>query len=209
MIIELSLRRLLRALAFALAATPGHIAQAQRPATDALVQPGDRFVIRFLGDAVTLQPIVIDDQLTVELPYAGRLSVQSLSAHTAADSVRARLLAFRRDGAVSVTFERRIAVLGDVRRPDIYYMDMTIRLRAALAMAGGVAELGRTREVLLLRDGVQTRILNWRTTEAGDMELRSGDELVIPRETWLKRNALTVVSGAGVVGSIIVALLLR
>jgi protein involved in polysaccharide export with SLBB domain len=88
-------------------------------------------------------------------------------------------------------------------------MDRTVRLRAALAMAGGVAETGRTREILLLRDGVQTRISDWRTTSAGDMELRSGDELVVPRERWIKRNSLTVVSGAGVVASLIVAFVLR
>ena len=200
---------LLGALALALAGLHGQAAQAQTPATDVPVQPGDRFVIRFLGESATLQPIVIDDRMMLELPLAGRLSVQGLSAHAATDSARARLMEFRRDGAVSVSFERRIAVLGDVRRPDIYYMDMTVRLRAALAMAGGVAESGRTREVLLLRDGVQTRIIDWRTSSAGEMELRSGDELVVPRERWIKRNVLTLVSGAGVIASIIIAFVLR
>lgn len=184
--------------------------QAQATATDWPVQPGDRFVVRIQqGDSGSLQVVPIDERLVVELPFAGPVVIRGLSAHAATDSVRARLLAFRRQGTVTVTFERRIAVLGDVRRPDVYYMDRTVRLRAALAMAGGVAETGRTREVLLLRDGVQTRILDWRTTRAGDLELRSGDELVVPRERWIKRNALTVVSGTGVIASILVAFVLR
>lgn len=186
----------------------GH-AGAQARSTDWPAQPGDRFVVRLYGDSGSMQALTIDDRMVVELPFAGRVAVGGLSARAATDSVRARLLAFRREGGIGVTFERRIAVLGDVRRPDLYYMDLSVHLRSALAMAGGVSETGRTREVLLLRDGTQTRIRDWRTTEVGDMELRSGDELVVPRERWIKRNALTVVSGAGIVASIIVAFVLR
>jgi protein involved in polysaccharide export with SLBB domain len=201
--------RFLGTLVFALTVLTGRVAPAQNTTPDWPVKPGDRFVLRFLGDSTFSQSTPIDEHLEVDLPYAGRISLRPLAAQAATDSVRARLLVFRRQGTVSVTFERRIAVLGDVRRPDVYYMDRTVRLRAALAMAGGVAETGRTREILLLRDGVQTRISDWRTTSAGDMELRSGDELVVPRERWIKRNSLTVVSGAGVVASLIVAFVLR
>lgn len=201
--------RFLGTLVFALTVLTGRTVSAQNTATDWPVQPGDRFVLRFAGDSAFAQVIPIDQQLEIDLPYAGRISLRPLTAQAATDSVRARVLAFRRQGTFSVTFERRIAVLGDVRRPDVYYMDRTVRLRAALAMAGGVAETGRTREVLLLRDGVQTRISDWRTSGAGDMELRSGDELVVPRERWIKRNSLTVVSGAGVIASLIVAFVLR
>lgn len=201
--------RFLRTLVFVLTVLTGRSVPAQDTTTDWPVQPGDRFVLRFFGDSAFSQIVPIDEHLEIELPYAGRVSLRPLTAHAATDSVRAQLLAFRREGTVSVTFERRIAVLGDVRRPDVYYMDRTVRLRAALAMAGGVAETGRTREVLLLRDGVQTKISDWRTTNAGDMELRSGDELVVPRERWIKRNALTVVSGAGVIASLVVAFVLR
>ena len=185
------------------------LANAQSSAPDWPVVPGDRFVLRFFGDSVATQVVAVNDRQDVDLPYAGTVSLRSLSAHAATDTVRDRLLAFRRVGSLSVTFERRIAVLGDVRRPDLYYMDLSVHLRSALAMAGGVSETGRTREVLLLRDGVQTRITDWRTTDAGEMELRSGDELVVPRQKWIKRNALTVVSGAGVIASLIVAILLR
>lgn len=184
-------------------------AQAQAGAESWPVQPGDRFVVQMLGDSSSLQAVTIDDRMVVDLPLAGPMVIRGLSAHAATDSVRARLLAFRRQGTVTVTFERRISVLGDVRRPDLYYIDRTVRLRGALAMAGGVAETGRTREVLLIRDGIQTRISDWRNTPARDIELRSGDELVVPRERWIKRNSLTVVSGAGVVASIIVAFVLR
>lgn len=201
--------RFLGTLVFALTVLAGRIVSAQNSTTDWPVQPGDRFVLRFLGDSTFSQVVPIDQQFEADLPYAGRVSLRPLTAQAATDSVRARLLTLRRPGTFSVTFERRISVLGDVRRPDIYYMDRTVRLRGALAMAGGVAETGRAREVLLLRDGVQTRISDWRTTSAGDMELRSGDELVVPRERWIKRNSLTVVSGAGVVASLIVAFLLR
>jgi protein involved in polysaccharide export with SLBB domain len=183
--------------------------EGQVRAGDSPVVPGDRFVLRFFGDTTSRAIAAVDERMVADLPLTGPISLRGFSAHTALDSVRARLLTYRREGGFNVTFERRIAVLGDVRRPDLYYMDLSVRLRAALAMAGGVSEAGQTREIVLLRDGVQTRIFNWRTTEAGEMELRSGDELVVPRERWIKRNALTVVSATGVVASIIVAFVLR
>lgn len=184
-------------------------AGAQLRAADWPVQPGDRFVVRLSGDSISRQAVTVDDRLAVELPLAGRVAVGGLSARAATDSVRARLLGFRREGGIGVTFERRIAVLGDVRRPDLYYMDLSVHLRSALAMAGGVSETGRTSEVVLLRDGTQTRIRDWRATGAGDMELRSGDELVVPRERWIARNAMTFVSATGIVASIMVAIMLR
>lgn len=183
--------------------------QAQERAADWPVQSGDRFVVRIQADSSFLQVVAVDDRMVVELPLAGAVVLRGLSARAATDSVRSRLLAYRREGGVSITFERRISVLGDVRRPDLYYVDLSVRLRTALAMAGGVAETGRAQEALLLRDGAKTRIVDWRTTQAGDMELRSGDVLVVPRERWIMRNALTVVSAAGILASIIVALVLR
>ncbi|MEX2181701.1 MAG: SLBB domain-containing protein [Gemmatimonadaceae bacterium] len=177
-------------------------ALAAQDAARAPVVPGDRFVLRVLVPDEEPQFLLVDDRHTVVIPLAGPLSVRGLGAHDALDSVSARVAQFIRPGAFTVDFERRIAVLGDVHRPDLHYLDLTLRLRDALALAGGVSETGRAREVVLIRGATTERILDWQTTAAGDRELRSGDQLVVPKERWYKRNALPLISALGVLASI-------
>jgi protein involved in polysaccharide export with SLBB domain len=186
--------------------------QGEPVAPVAPVAPGDRFVIRAIqpeGSAatgLTEQYILIDDRYTVTVPPAAAVSVRGLGPHEAMDSVRARLARFLRPDAYSVAFQRRIAVLGEVRRPDLHYVDLTMRLRDAIAAAGGVPESGKSREVMLIRHDSVERILDWRTTASGDRELQSGDQIVVPRESWYRRNALPLVSAVGVLASVLITL---
>jgi protein involved in polysaccharide export with SLBB domain len=81
-----------------------------------------------------------------------------------------------------------------------------MRLRDAIAAAGGVPESGKSREVMLIRHDSVERILDWRTTASGDRELQSGDQIVVPRESWYRRNALPLVSAVGVLASVLITL---
>ena len=174
------------------------------------VLPGDRLLVRFAeADTANIHKVLIDERGRVDLPLVGPLNVGALDASALQDSVAALYARFYRPGGVAIRFERRVAILGDVRRPDMHYVDLSVRLRDAMALAGGVTENGRPTEVILIRNGVPTRIADWRTSEQGAMELRSGDQLVVPKEYWFKRNAVPVMSLVGAVGSVIISLLLR
>jgi protein involved in polysaccharide export with SLBB domain len=172
------------------------------------VLPGDRLTVRFAEPVVTHQ-VMVDERGRVDLPLVGPLQVGTLDAFRLLDSVEVLYARFYRAGGVAVRFERRVSILGDVRRPDLHYVDLSVRLRDAIAIAGGVTESGRPTEVILIRNGTRERITNWRTSEQGNMELLSGDQIVVPKEFWFKLNVIPLMSLVGVVGSIIITLVLR
>jgi len=174
-----------------------------------LVRPGDWFVVRMSSDGSGATALVVDDRTELTVPSVGRVSVAGLSPRAAVDTLYARLLAYRTEGAVAVSYARRVFLLGDVRRPDVYHLDPTLTLRGAIVTAGGVSDAGRPRVVLLRRNGEIREITDWRETAAGDIALQSGDEIIVPRERWVKRNALALLSGVGVLASVMIAVVLN
>jgi polysaccharide export outer membrane protein len=172
------------------------------------VYPGDRITVR-LYERGADYAVVVDERRQVDLPIVGSLNVAGLTAGAVRDSVANRYLTIVRPGGVAVRVERRITVLGDVRRPDVYYVDETVRLRDAIALAGGVSEAGRPNLVRLLRDGEAREIVEWRLSPEGATPLRSGDQIMVPREYWFKRNAIPLLSVIGVIGSVIITIVAR
>jgi polysaccharide export outer membrane protein len=172
------------------------------------VFPGDRVTVRLFERGADYA-VLVDERRQLDLPIVGSISVAGLTAAAVRDSVANRYLTIVRPGGVAVRVERRITVLGDVRRPDVYYIDETVRLRDAIALAGGVSEAGRPNIVRLLRDGEAREILEWRLAPEGATPLRSGDQLVVPREYWFKRNAIPLLSVIGVIGSVIITIVAR
>jgi polysaccharide export outer membrane protein len=172
------------------------------------VYPGDRVTVRLFERGADYA-VLVDERRQLDLPIVGSINVAGLTAAAVRDSVANRYLTIVRPGGVAVRVERRITVLGDVRRPDVYYIDETVRLRDAIALAGGVSEAGRPNNVRLLRDGEAREILEWRLSPEGATPLRSGDQLVVPREYWFKRNAIPLLSVIGVIGSVIITIVAR
>ena len=160
-------------------------------------------------EANVVHQVLVDDRGRVDLPMVGLVDVGTMSPQSLQDSVSSLYRRFFQSGGVVVHFERRVSILGDVRRPDLHYVDLSVRLRDAIGIAGGVTESGRATEVVLIRDGVRQQIDDWRYSAAGNQELRSGDQLVVPREYWFKRNAIPLLSVLSVVGSVIITILVQ
>jgi protein involved in polysaccharide export with SLBB domain len=73
-----------------------------------------------------------------------------------------------------------------------------------LAQAGGITEAGNTDDVSIVRDGRTMKLGKWRAGGPLSAELRSGDQVVVGRRSWLSRNALAAVSTLGLVVSVAV-----
>ena len=190
-----------------LATMPAAPLQAQS-AANVPVRPGDRVVVRLFDVPSTgvlpVQQVLVDERGDAELPLVGTMHVGGLPAAVAQDSIRARFRQIVRAGASAVTLERRIAVLGQVKKPDTYYVDLTTGLRDAIAKAGGIDELGRIDRVMLVRDGETITIERWQVDAAANRELHSGDQIIVPRESWFKRNAITSLSLLAALASVLV-----
>jgi polysaccharide export outer membrane protein len=199
-----------RSLRFALPAmvclaSPGFAQVRDEPLRD-----GDRVLVKIwtetqpFFDTARVQP-----EGKVILPRIGTVTIAGLPAAAMQDSVRRVYSAIIRDAPVEVTALRKVTVFGEVRRPGVYYLETHANIRDAIALAGGVGDFGVSSRINLIRNGERTRLSDWQNRNDDLVAVRSGDVVVVDRESWVKRNAFTVVSGTSVLLSIILALTQR
>ena len=161
-----------------------------------LVLPGDRIGIRAWTAREMDGPYDVDELGDVILPRLGRVAVGGLTPLQVRDSLQRSYKEFLRGTTVEVRVLRRIGVGGEVRVPALYWVDSTVLLRDAVAMAGGVAPNGDPSEVFLLRSGTRMTF----DLEAGSSDqptpLLSGDQIVVPLKGWFSRNTPLMVSAS-------------
>lgn len=76
----------------------------------------------------------------------------------------------------------RVAVGGEVARPDLYTLAPEVTISQAVAAAGGVKEDGRVDRVRLLRDGQEILVdLTHPGEGPAQFTVRSGDQIVVDR----------------------------
>ncbi|WKW12453.1 polysaccharide biosynthesis/export family protein [Pseudogemmatithrix spongiicola] len=185
-------------ITFLLASASAPVARAQAP-----IRPGDRLIV-VLADTVDTLPLRADGH--VVLPRLGPLHVAGLAPSVAEDSVsRAYTRIFaRRD--VRITALRRVVVTGEVPRGDVFFVDATVGLAEAIALAGGVGPEGNRRRIELWRGGAMVARVRSTSGAALQQPLESGDIVLVARENWWLRNPFVIVSLLSSAVSLFIAL---
>jgi polysaccharide export outer membrane protein len=174
---------------------------------DAPAMAGDRVLVRILRDSILVDTLRIDARGMAVVPLAGDVRLGGVAGNAVQDTLRARLSRFVNPGAVEATLLRRVRVLGDVNKPGVYYVDRTFTLRDALALAQGVAESGDDRRATLERAGTRHELRDWHTDAAGLWPIESGDQLLVERLPWYRRNVVAfATTAASVLASLIITL---
>lgn len=78
--------------------------------------------------------------MRVILPRVGLISLAGLPVASIPDSVRSAIRALLMSRSIEVVPLRRIGVVGEVREPGVYYVDLTTRLSDVISLAGGVGD---------------------------------------------------------------------
>ena len=164
------------------------------PSPGGLVIPGDRIEIRAWTAREMDGPYDVDELGDVILPRLGRVAVGGLTPSQVRDSLQRSYEAFLRGTTVEVRVLRRIGVGGEVRVPALYWVDSTVSLRDAIAMAGGLSPMGDPGRVLLLRAGTRMTIDLEAASSDLPTALFSGDQVVVQLRSWFSRNTPLVVS---------------
>jgi polysaccharide biosynthesis/export protein VpsN len=195
------MHRLVRGALFVLAVTALHTGVAHPQVSDpagAPLRPGDRVLIKVLLDTTFADTVRIDETGSVVLPRIGVLRIGDLAPSSLADSVRRAYARVVSVPAVEVSPLRRITVRGEVKNPATYYMEPRSTIRDAVAMAGGVTEIGTIGHITVLRDNASKIFEQWERKADATVVIHSGDVLWIDREPWIKRNIFAVISAASV-----------
>jgi polysaccharide export outer membrane protein len=185
--------------------------QAAEPADSGVVAdgvfPGDQIVLKIWREPDMSGEFIVDTRGEVVLPRLGRVQVMGRSALALQDSLRAEFSRYLREPAIDIAVLRRVGVQGEVRKPDLYMVDLTMTLRDVLSQAGGVTETGNPRRIMIVRDGEQIRLGKGDSARFSAAELRSGDQVVVGRRSWFEINSLAIASTAAVVVSVIVPII--
>lgn len=176
---------------------------------DATVRPGDQVSLRIVREPEMSGVFTVSEMGETVLPRLGRIAVSALTAGELQDSLRNAYGVYLRDPAVEVTVLRRVGVQGEVQRPDVYMVDLTVTLRDLLAKAGGVTEAGNPNSIYIVRGDEQIRLGKDESARFRTAELRSGDQVVVGRRSWIALNPSVAVSTAtGLVSFVIGVVLL-
>jgi protein involved in polysaccharide export with SLBB domain len=173
---------------------------------DQPLRDGDRILLKIWTDTIFGDTARVQQGSIVILPRLGAVSIASIPANRVADSLRSAYARLLRDAAIEVTPLRRVTVSGAVRNPGLYFLDTQSTVREAIAIAGGISDAGVTSHLTLLRDSSRIRMKDWQVATGETATVHSGDIVIVDRQSWLRQNAFTVVSGVSVLFSIILTL---
>ena len=186
---------------------PDTIPAAVVRAAQAHAQPGDRIFVHVWREPKLTDTVLVDERGEVMLPKIGIVNASSLTIGSFRDTVRARFARYLKDSPVDIVVLRRIAVNGEVTKPNVYYVDLTTTLRDLIARAGGVAETGDANKVYVVRGQERTLVKDWREDRSVASDLRSGDQVLVGRKSWVAMNLLPATSVFTAVASLAIILL--
>jgi polysaccharide export outer membrane protein len=193
-------------LAFVVLSTPVSAQQSTPSSDQAVLSPGDsvRIVVwrkpEFSGD------FVVAPNGTVTHPLFRSVQVGGIPFATAEANVRRFLSRFEENPEFVMEPLIRVAISGEVGRPQVFAVRPETTIAEAVARAGGTTEVGvrdRIRVFRLEQSGQQQELLinlTDPTGTSGRIQVRSGDQIVVDRKRSFLREVL--LPTLGVIGSI-------
>ena len=207
-------RSFVRAMALALLLSPVpmavHAQDTAAPvqrAAEGRIEPGDRVAVKVYLEPSLSDEVLVNPNDDIVLARLGTIHVATIAVGALQDTLRARYATFLRNPDVSVTVLRRVVVNGDVGRPNVYYVDVTSTLRDVIAQAGGITENGNPDRVAIIRNGESIPVPNWRDDVSRASDLRSGDQIFVPKRSWLYRNMFSIASTGVLISSFLYTVL--
>lgn len=173
------------------------------------LRPGDIVRLRIWREPDLSGDFPVDESGQIVFPKIGAIAVAAVSADSLKRMLVSAYSAYLRDPAVEVTLLRRVTILGAVRNPGLYPLDLTMTVSDAMAIAGGAAADGRADRVELRRDGEKLTVDLSAQTRLGDTPIRAGDQLYFPQRSWISRNPGIVAGSLTAMTGLIVSLLVR
>jgi polysaccharide export outer membrane protein len=200
------MRTLILLVLLALAISPS--LRAQDSVAAVTVQPGDLVRLTVYRETDLNGEYLVDENGMATLPLIGRQRLAGLGFDALREHLILEYQKHLRNPSITVTPLRRVNVLGEVQRPNLYAVDPTVSLVGAVAMAGGATPEGDLRRIRVIRGGqvIRNRVGEAETLTA--LDIRSGDQIVVDRRSWMDRNSAAVVSAILAIPSLVSTIIL-
>jgi len=193
-------------LALAFVAAPAPAQESRASSEQSVLSPGDsvRIVVwrkpEFSGD------FVVAPNNTITHPLFRSVQVGGVPYATAEANLRRFLARFEENPEFVMEPLIRVAISGEVDRPQVFALRPETTIAEAVARAGGATQLGARNRVRVLRlnpTGEQEQLLvnlTDPTAGYGRIPVRSGDQIIVDRRKSFTRDIL--LPTLGVIGSI-------
>lgn len=193
------------------------IAQAQTPPapaqqvkdTGTSLRPGDIVRLRIWREPDLSGDFPVNESGQIAFPKIGATNVTNIGADSLKHLLVSSYSTYLRDPAIEVILLRRITILGAVRNPGLYPVDMTMTVSDAMALAGGASSDGRADRVELRRAGQKVTVDLSAQTRLGATPVRSGDQLYFPQRSWISRNPGVVAGTLTALTGLVISLIAR
>ena len=177
--------------------------------TEDVIRPGDVVRLTVLREEELSGEFPVNQFGTVVLPLVGEYDVTHESNRSLREKVIRDLQKIRSARDIELVVLRRVRVVGEVNVPGVYPLDPTMSVADAVALAKGRTQWADEGKVMLRRGG-QVVVADLRLDMlVSESAILSGDEIFVPRTSWLDRNLSPVVAVASTVAGILVTLLIR
>ena len=173
------------------------------------IRPGDVVRLTVLRDKELSGDFPVNQFGTVVLPLVGEYDVTHDSNRSLRERVIRDIQAIRSARDIELVVLRRVRVVGEVNEPGVYPLDPTMSVADAVAMARGRTQWADEGKVVLRRGGQVVDADLRLEVPVSESAILSGDEIFVPRRTWVDRNLSAVIAGASTVAGIMVTLLIR
>jgi polysaccharide export outer membrane protein len=173
------------------------------------LNPGDAVRVTVFQEPDLTGDFPVDQNGRVVFPLIGERTVTGISADSLEQQLVSEYREFLETPSINVTVLRRISILGEVRQPGLYPIDLTMSMNEALALAGGVGPIGNLNDIRLIRgsevvvQGLEVGI------PLSATPMLSGDQIYVGQSSWLSRNTWLVATVLTVATSLTIALVIK
>lgn len=182
---------------FALHAALSAAASAQSSPT---VHPGDKIILKVWREPDYTGEIQVRGDGFATFPRIGDLRVVGETDVALREQLTRRFSDYLTNPSIEIIVLRRVNVSGAVAVPGVYFLDPTMTVADALALAGGATSEGRRGQVDVYRGGEKLPVRIDTQARLVEAPLQTGDHLVVPERSWFVRNSGLL--GAMISGSV-------
>lgn len=174
-------------LGIALFATAG--AKAQTATGSEGLNPGDQIRIVVWRNAELSGDFSIAANGTITHPLYREVQVTGLPLSEVEDRLRTFLTRYTTNPQFVILPLVKVVVGGEVRTPNVFSVPPGTTIAQAVVMAGGPTDRGAVNHLRLLRAGQEIIVdLSRPDAQAASVQVRSGDQILIPRTSSLFRD---------------------
>ena len=167
------------------------------------LRPGDLVLVSIWREPDLSDTVHVDNDGVAVFPKLGPIRVTGIPPDSLERLLVQQYSQYLQNPSIRVSVLRRITIFGAVVHPGPYPVDLTMTIPDALALAGGATPDGVADKVELRR-GTTTMVVDLSgNNRIGDLSLLSGDQLVVPRRSWISRNPGFIMAGIGALTSIL------